>query len=102
VDFDTWDGRATCFFTSPAELDLLALDGAADDAGYETVGMTLQVSGRTVSASCAECGEDVTWLEVPETGQRFELIGDAAAGQTLRLHGTVSDWHTEHVRVMHE
>ena len=44
VDFDTWDGRATCFFTSPAELDLLALDGAADDAGYETVGMTLRAS----------------------------------------------------------
>jgi hypothetical protein len=99
VDFDTWDGRAACFFTSPRELELAELDGAADDAGYETVGMRLQVSGRTERARCATCEDEATFLVVPETGQRFELAGALEPGLSLRVSGSVLDWKGEHPQV---
>jgi hypothetical protein len=99
VDFDTRGGLATGFFTSPAVIDVVEIDGACDDAGYKTVSMTIEISGRTLSAPCATCGGDVTWLEVSETGQRFELVGDVEPGQTLRVSGAVTNWTGEHVRL---
>jgi hypothetical protein len=99
VEIDTRASTAAYAHSKPVVIDFDVIEGAAYDAGYTLVSLTLQLDGELSVGHCEACGGDVDVLTVAETGQRLEAAGDAPHGVPLRIVGKVTEWADGHARI---
>lgn len=99
VDLDTEEGYARYTLRRPQTIDFAALEEAAHSAGYTTIGVELLIAGRSFTQRCDTCEEEVILLEIPETGQRFELDGQVPLAESVRIRGSAFGWGGDHARL---
>ena len=101
VDIDTRASTCRLAFAEPELLDFAMAESAAIDAGYQMTGLTIETKGTVVAGPCAKCGTEVHYLELPGTGQRFELTEAQPLGP-IELKATLEGWETFHPRLVVE
>ena len=81
-------------------IDFVAIEQAAEDAAYDITEIILDLEGEVLKAPCADCnGEERTFLEL-ESGQRFELRGEARSPKPhISIHAQVFDWREGHMYI---
>ncbi len=96
--FDIETGLATYLPREEEAIDLEAVGNAVDQAGFELLGVELQVRGH-VSRTTDRDGAERVALTVPSTGQRFLLL-PGESDEERRGYARLSEWIDEPERVI--
>lgn len=95
VDIDTRASSCHLAFEGPVQLDFLAVESAAADAAYALIDIELSAAGEVVRGDCATCAREVSYLELPGTGQRIEFWGAPELGP-IDVFAKVDGWQSAH------
>ena len=80
---------------APKKIDLVAIQKAANCAGYTIETLEVEVVGQAAKANCKDCKKETDHLRVEKTGQLLELSGKLPAGRRLRVQLAGSGWGKE-------
>lgn len=80
----------------PRTLSVKEITGAAEAASYTLERLLYETRGDVVLGPCKSCGKDVSWLVLPGTGQRIEILGYIKPAKSVELFGELKGWDTAH------